>query len=87
MSGNILYLTSDSGQCDKNLEDVAFFMLLVGYIFSAFLLVSLGLTLLSMLLYMPIIFILWMIKVIVNLISKIKTKVKKNLINFLVFPF
>lgn len=77
--GNIAYISSDSNDCDEHLNNVTFLLLLVGYLFSAFLIVGFGLAILSMGLYLPVILFLFVFKYIGNQIKKFQTNKKFGL--------
>ncbi|CAD8057441.1 unnamed protein product [Paramecium sonneborni] len=74
--GNVAYFQSDSNDCDDNLNNVTFVLLLIGYLFSAFLIIGFGLAVISMALYMPIILFLFLFKSTCKIINKIQTKNK-----------
>ncbi|CAD8150398.1 unnamed protein product [Paramecium pentaurelia] len=77
--GNVAYFQSDSNDCDDNLNNITFVLLLIGYLFSAFLIIGFGLAIISMTLYMPIILFLFIFKSTCKIIKKIQTnnKIKK----------
>ncbi|CAD8131939.1 unnamed protein product [Paramecium octaurelia] len=74
--GNVAYFQSDSNDCDDNLNNVTFLLLLIGYLFSAFLIIGFGLAVISMAFYMPIILFLFIYKSTRNIVQKIQTKNK-----------
>lgn len=57
------------------LNNVTFVLLLIGYLFSAFLIIGFGLAIISMALYMPIILFLFIFKTIGKIYKRIQTKV------------
>ncbi|CAD8058416.1 unnamed protein product [Paramecium sonneborni] len=74
--GNIAYFQSDSNDCDDSLNNVTFVLLLIGYLFSAFLIIGFGLAIISMALYMPIILFLFLFKSIGKIVKRLQTKNK-----------
>ena len=70
LGGNAAYMVSENTDCDKSkkiilcldLQNVTFILLLFGYMFSAFLIVGFGLAVLSMGLYLPVIFFFFFIR-------------------------
>ncbi|CAD8147174.1 unnamed protein product [Paramecium pentaurelia] len=79
--GNIAYFQSDSNDCDDSLNNVTFVLLLIGYLFSAFLIIGFGLAIISMALYMPIILFLFIFKTIGKIYKRIQTKSKFKKMN------
>ncbi|CAD8141181.1 unnamed protein product [Paramecium octaurelia] len=74
--GNIAYFQSDSNDCDDSLNNVTFVLLLIGYLFSAFLIIGFGLAIISMALYMPIILFLFIFKTLGKIFKRLQTKNK-----------
>ncbi|CAK67383.1 unnamed protein product (macronuclear) [Paramecium tetraurelia] len=79
--GNIAYFQSDSNDCDDSLNNVTFVLLLIGYLFSAFLIIGFGLAIISMALYMPIILFLFIFKSVCKIIMRLQTKSKFKKMN------